>query len=79
MENGNTKVVTFQNHYGAMMLKKKMGDCCVLKAVPRSLSSSCGTCVFVSNAEVEEIMAYADKELVEGIYEVVDSGFNKIL
>lgn len=79
MENGNTKVVTFQNHYGAMMLKKKMGDCCVLKAVPRSLSSSCGTCVFVSDVDLDAIINNAEKDLIEGIYQVEDGGYKKLV
>lgn len=77
MENRNTKVVTFQNHYGAMMLKKKMGDCCTLRAVPRSLSSSCGTCVYVEDSDVETILNYAQKDLLEGVYKVTENGFEK--
>jgi len=77
MEIGNKKVVTFQNHYGAMMLKKRMGDCCTLKAVPRVLSSSCGTCVFVENSDIETILFNAEKDLLEGIYKVTEKGFEK--
>lgn len=78
METGDTKVVTFQNHYGAMMLKKKMGNCCTLRAVPRSLSSSCGTCIFVTGADLDTILDNAEKDLLEGIYRVVDNGYESI-
>ena len=36
-------VATFENHYKAMLFKKGMGQGCVLRPVPRLLSSSCGT------------------------------------
>lgn len=52
MENRDQEVkycALFHNHYGALMFKKKMGDECVLKPVPRSLSSSCGTAAFFPN------------------------------
>lgn len=39
-------VATFENHYKAMLFKKGMGQGCVLKPVPRLLSSSCGTAAF---------------------------------
>lgn len=41
-------VATFHNHYGALLFKKKTGEKCYLKPVPRSLSSSCGTAAFFS-------------------------------
>lgn len=78
MENRNQKVVTFQNHYGAMMLKKKLGDCCSLKAVPRVLSSSCGTCVFVNDVETDIILDASQTDLLEGIYIVKENGYEKI-
>ncbi len=41
-------VATFHNHYGALLFKKKIGENCSLKPVPRCLSSSCGTAAFFS-------------------------------
>ena len=42
------KVATFRSHYGAMMFKKRYGEGCVLRPVPRTLSSSCGTAAYFS-------------------------------
>lgn len=39
-------VATFENHYKAMLFKKGMGRGCILRPVPRLLSSSCGTAAF---------------------------------
>ena len=61
--------VTFQNHYGALMLKKRMGDCCSVRAVPRSLSSSCGTCAMVDGSTLQEVLVQADLSLLEGVYQ----------
>lgn len=47
-----TCVATFENHYKAMLFKKGMGEECVLKPVPRLLSSSCGTAAFFSLSQV---------------------------
>lgn len=41
-------IATFYSHYGAMKFKKdieKAGGLATLMPVPRTLSSSCGTCV----------------------------------
>ncbi len=42
------KVATFHSHYGAMMFHKRVAGS-LLRPVPRSLSSSCGTAVFFSS------------------------------
>ena len=65
LDSDNLKVATFHSHYGAMMFHKRMGKDSVLKPVPRSLSSSCGTAVFFTIPFEEE---YAD-ENTEAVYE----------
>ncbi|MDO4477585.1 MAG: DUF3343 domain-containing protein [Lachnospiraceae bacterium] len=43
-----TYIATFYSHFGAMKFKKKCDKCgwpATLMPVPRTLSSSCGTCV----------------------------------
>ena len=52
MDSFNQKVIllTFFSYYYAMLLKKKLKDQCILKAVPRSLSSSCGTCALIDKS-----------------------------
>ena len=49
MEADNLKVATFHSHYGAIMFRKRAGGDAVLKPVPRSLSSSCGSAVFFTS------------------------------
>lgn len=61
-------VATFYSHYGALLLKKNLGDCCCVRAVPRSLSSSCGTCAFIEGKTKEEVITASDEELLESIY-----------
>jgi len=71
-----TYVATFENHYKAMLFKKGMGEGCVLKPVPRLLSSSCGTAAFFSLSSNEEKWieekraeyAKTNIQLVEAIY-----------
>lgn len=71
MENQSEKitVATFFNHYGAMKMKKALGEGALLRPVPRLLSSSCGTCVFIQRGEeaLEEILEKADENL-EAVY-----------
>lgn len=71
-------VATFLNHYGALMLKKSLGGRCSVRAVPRSLSSSCGTCAFVSSSSVQEVAEHSDKELLEGIYIKENNLYRKV-
>ena len=70
MDTSDKKVifVTFISHYGAMLLKNRMGQCCTVRAVPRFLSSSCGTCACVENSDLGEILKNADSELLEAVY-----------
>ena len=66
-----TYVATFENHYKAMLFKKGMGEGCVLKPVPRLLSSSCGTAAFFILSQQEKAWlenASQLVQLVESIY-----------
>ncbi len=71
MENLSEKitVATFFNHYGAMKMKKALGPDALLRPVPRLLSSSCGTCVFIHRSEevLGEVLEKADENL-EAVY-----------
>ena len=66
MENNNQeikeKVATFRSHYAAMMFRRRYGEGCDLRPVPRSLSSSCGTAAFFKGDEREKCL----DENVEG-------------
>lgn len=69
-------IATFYSHFGAMRYKKMCDDLNIsakLMPVPRSLSSSCGTCVrYESNAF--NCVAIHDDE-IEQIAEETDSGY----
>ena len=67
-------VATFANHFGAMLFKKAVGAGCKLRPVPRSLSSSCGTCAFFEGPFREE---YVNGNL-EAVYEMNDGVYEKI-
>lgn len=73
-----THVATFQNHYGALLLKKAMGKNCSVRAVPRALSSSCGTCAFVEDSSLEEILKNANMDLLEGVFEKEGEKYSKV-
>lgn len=74
MENRDQKVVTFHSHYGALLFRRRYGDGCVLRPVPRELSSSCGTAAFISGELREELF----DENTESAYERVEDGWRKI-
>ena len=67
-------IATFFSHFGAMVFKKKCdgeGYPAVIMPVPRSLSSSCGTCVrFHTEADFPE-----KTEEVEQIVRVEPQGY----
>ncbi|MGN1163532.1 MAG: DUF3343 domain-containing protein [Candidatus Ornithospirochaeta sp.] len=67
-------VATFRSHYGAMVFKKRFGEGCVLKPVPRTLSSSCGTAAFFSHEGWKDIL----DENVEAVWELTDGGWRKL-
>ena len=50
LDPADIKVATFHSHYGALMFHKRMGVDSVIRPVPRSLSSSCGSAVFFASA-----------------------------
>ncbi len=67
-------LATFYSHYQALTYKKmleKTGRVGKLKSVPRSLSSSCGTC-----CEYESETPFLDG--CEAVYEDVDSSWRCI-
>ncbi len=77
MDNNNQEikyVATFHNHYGALLFKKKMGECCILKPVPRTLSSSCGTAAFFSLPFSQDYVS----EYLEGVYIAEDGRYRRI-
>jgi len=79
MDNRNKEVIaTFSTHYGAMLTKKKLGDRCTLRPVPRSLSSSCGTCAVVRDSNLYELKNAAG-EYLEGVFEPAGERYEKIL
>ncbi|MDD3904620.1 MAG: DUF3343 domain-containing protein [Sphaerochaeta sp.] len=64
----NTYIATFFSHYGAIQFRshaKSVGFSCTLMPVPRSLSSSCGTCAKYEYATWDT--GFMD-EALEGIY-----------
>ncbi len=76
MENTGDKmmVATFANHFGAMLFRKAVGKGCTLRPVPRSLSSSCGTCAFFEGPFSED---YRNENL-EAVYRVEGDKYIKI-
>ena len=69
MDNNNKevkeRVATFRSHYGAMMFRRRYGEGCALRPVPRTLSSSCGTAAFFYSDNWKD---YLD-ENIEGVWE----------
>ena len=84
MENRNQKVTsfvaTFENHYKAMLFRKGMGTACVLRPVPRCLSSSCGTSAFftLEDGASFDNLPQELKVLVEAIYEFKNGEYHEI-
>ena len=71
-------IATFFSHFGAIRFEKNCRTKNVpakLMPVPRTLSSSCGTCVSYedSNHDIENFIT----DEVEQIVEVLDSGYNE--
>lgn len=70
-------IATFYSHYGAIRFKKgcsKLGLSARQMPVPRTLSSSCGTCVRYE-AEAWDVVAF-NKEEVEQIVAVLADGYD---
>ena len=69
-------IATFYSHFGAITFKRvceKKGLKAVVMPVPRSLSSSCGTCVRFT-AEGEEAFPEKNEEM-EQIVKIWENGF----
>ena len=67
-------VATFANHFGAMLFKKAVGAGCKLRPVPRSLSSSCGTCAFFEGPFRQEYV----NENLEAVYEMKEGRYIRV-
>ena len=74
MESEDQKVVTFHSHYGALVFRRRYGEGCSLRPVPRSLSSSCGTAAFISGPVPEELF----DENTEAVYVKDGDGWREI-
>ncbi len=76
-------IITFYSHFGAISYKRKCaekGIAAKLMPVPRSLSSSCGTCVcctgdvIIPNDESNE----ADFDELEAVFRVETDGYSEL-
>lgn len=68
-------IATFYSHFGAVRFVKelsKVGGTGKMKPVPRTLSSSCGTCVFYTAKSYD---AVKPTEEIEQIVEVLPEGY----
>ncbi|MGL5435858.1 MAG: DUF3343 domain-containing protein [Lachnospiraceae bacterium] len=73
----NQYIVTFYSHFGAIRFRKHLkqsGIQATVMPVPRSLSSSCGTCVSyqathwdfkADHNEIEQIVQVSDNEYIQ--------------
>lgn len=81
----NEYIATFFSHFGATRFKKnciRQGHPAQVMPVPRSLSSSCGTCVKFSTTdnpvpdvhlqEIEQIVRIIDDNRYEAVYKASD-------
>lgn len=70
-------VATFYSHFGATRFAKDMkkkGIDCVLKPVPRTVSSSCGTC---AQFESDDVIRYITND-VDGLYTADNDGYKTV-
>ncbi len=73
----STYYATFFTHYGALVFRRycqQQGISCTLMPVPRSLSSSCGTCASFASGCAD--IGFADDAL-EGVYRYEAGVFHK--
>ncbi len=71
-------IATFYSHFAAISYKakcKQKGITARLMPVPRSLSSSCGTCV---SYEGEPIIPDDDSWEVEGVYRIENGEYKSV-
>ena len=72
-------LVTFNAHYGSVLLNKKYKKISKIRPVPRKLSSSCADCVIFPELEtMDEIFDSIEKEYAEKAY-IVDGDNYKII
>lgn len=74
-----TYIATFFSHFGAIRYKKlcqEQGFAARTMPVPRSLSSSCGTCVRAEGGYVTPTGVCAEE--VDAIFEVREDGYTLI-
>ena len=73
-------IATFFSHFGAMVFKKKCdveGYPAVIMPVPRSLSSSCGTCVkFTGEAQTAQNW---NSDEVEQLVKILETGSFQVI
>lgn len=78
-KNMSEYIATFFTHYGASQFARKLRKDNVhhrMMPVPRSLSSSCGTCVrFLA----EDVQCYTQGEDLEGVYLVEGQQYHTIV
>lgn len=78
MDNNNQEIneycATFHNHYGALLFKKRLGENCSLKPVPRVLSSSCGTAAFFTLPFTKDMIS----EELEAVYVKEGDSYRRI-
>ena len=75
----DTYIATFFSHFGAIRFKKTcdgLGISARTMPVPRTLSSSCGTC---TRFECDEIPPYEEhRDELEAIVRVIDGGYEDV-
>ena len=75
-------IATFYSHFGAIRFKKQCDVCgwpANMMPVPRSLSSSCGTCVrFAAGGGQDFIPPGAVMDEIEQIAEAAPEGYRKL-
>lgn len=74
-----TYIATFYNHFGALRFKKAcdaLGISARTMPVPRSLSSSCGTCTKFTCEELPDYEEHKDE--LEAIVRVTDDGYEPV-
>lgn len=75
----STYIATFFSHFGAIRFRRSLlgqGISCQLMPVPRSVSSSCGTCVQFEAKVEEQLINSAD---IEALFIRTNRGFEKVL
>ena len=72
-------IATFYSHFGAIRFKKlceKEGILVKVLPVPRTLSSSCGTCAFYDSQDPCPLGSYTEE--IEQVVEVLENQYRTI-